>query len=222
MLERSTHVAGIGWRLLSPTGPFPVHARALRSGRSLVHCELVAVRDGARDARSLGAARFDLWVPGALTARLLQGGLGGRARRAQAAAARIREVLAGFDEVRIVHVRRVDPLLAQAIGEALDVGLHEVAERAERRREVLERILERAKEVRLEERDGGWVANGRYRVSLDPPRCECPAWTARWARAPIAGRRAQRLPCKHLVALAVAQGAGGPEDLLALARRAPR
>jgi hypothetical protein len=84
----------------------------------------------------------------------------------------------------------------------------------------MERIVARARDVRLRRTDSGWLANDRYRVQLDPMRCECPAWTARWTNAPLGARRAQRLPCKHLVALAIQEGISVPADLAQLARRA--
>jgi hypothetical protein len=85
----------------------------------------------------------------------------------------------------------------------------------------MEEIVRRARSVQLQLTETGWVANGRYHVQLAPMRCECPAWTARWAKAPIGARRALRLPCKHLVALALHEGITVPADLAELARRAP-
>jgi hypothetical protein len=113
-----------------------------------------------------------------------------------------------------------DPELAHVVAEALDAGLHAAAEKEEHRVWVMERIVERAREVVLERTETGWVANGRYRVQLDPMRCDCPAWAARWARAPIGARRAQRLPCKHIVALAMHEGITVPADLAEMARKA--
>jgi SWIM zinc finger/Reverse transcriptase-like len=218
--EGTTHVAGIGWRLRGPDGPLPVEARTLRVGRTLAYAQLAAVRSGLLDAQRVGSRRLVVRVPERLVARLLRGERIPRARRAAASATKVRMLFSSFEAVRIEVASSVDPELHHAVGEALDVGLHAVAEREEQRELVMERILDRAKEVHLESRNGEWVANGRYRVSLDPIRCECPAWTARWAGAPIAGRRAQRLLCKHLVALALLQGIREPSDLAALARRA--
>ncbi len=219
--EGTTRVAAIGWRIVPPEGEPAIGAKALRSGRSLVFAELQAVSAGLREARRLGARRLVISIPGALAARLLGGGSPGRARRAGRAANRVRALFSDFAEVRVARLRGVDPELARQIGEALDVALHAAAERADRRSQIMEQVLARAKEVRLERMEDGWIANGRYRVSLDPLGCECPAWTRRWSGAPIAGRRAQRLLCKHLVALAVSQGIRTPEELAELARRAP-
>jgi hypothetical protein len=220
MLESSTHISGIGWRLTAPFGPYPVRTETRRYGRTLVYSELAAVRLGLSEAAGLRCERLLVRTPNSLVERLLRGESLPRYRRAAAVAAQVRPWLEKFSSVRLLTQPTTDPELLHTVGEALDAGLHAAAEREEHRVHVMERIVERAKDVQLEARDGTWVANGRYRVRLDPMSCECPAWSARWAKAPIAGRRAQRLPCKHLVALALRQGVSVPADLALLARRA--
>ena len=125
-----------------------------------------------------------------------------------------------FEWLRVEPSVSEDHELNLAVARALDAGLHRAAEREELREQALERVMERAKDVRLEERDGRWIANGRYRVQLNPMQCECPAWTARWARTPLPGRRARRLPCKHIMALALRRGITVPSQLMAMARKA--
>jgi hypothetical protein len=220
MLESSTHISGIGWRLTAPFGPYPVRTETRRYGRTLVYSELAALRLGLAEAERLHCERLLVRTPNSLVERLLRGESLPRYRRAIAVAARLRPEFEKFPSVHMETRPTTDPELLHAVGEALDVGLHAAAAREEHRVHVMERIVERAKDVQLEERDGTWVANGRYRVQLEPMSCECPAWSARWARAPVAGRRAQRLPCKHLVALALREGVSVPADLARLARRA--
>lgn len=219
--EQTTRAAGIAWRLTPPGEAGEVQARTLRSGRTLVYAELAAVRSGVSDARRRGARRLELHVPGRLSVQLLTGSPKGHYRRAARVAARIRSLFDPFEFVRIVRAPVIDPELSRAVREALDAGLRTAADQEDQRLRAIEEILRRSQGVRLEERNGTWIANGRYRVSLNPPSCECPAWTARWARTPIAGRRAQRLLCKHLVALAIRQGFRTPAELSELARRAP-
>jgi len=221
MLERSTHISGIGWRLTAPFGPYPVRTETRRYGRTLVYSELAAVRLGLAEASRLHCERLLVRIPSSRVERLLRGESLPRYRRAAVVATRVRPGLEKFVSVRFQALPTTDPELLHAVGEALDAGLHAAAERETHRVHVMERIVERARDVQLEERDGAWVANGRYRVQLEPMSCECPAWSVRWARTPIAGRRAQRLPCKHLVALALRQGIRVPADLALLARRAP-
>ena len=221
VFEQTTRAAGIAWRLTPPIGAGEVHARTLRSGRTLVYAELAAVRAGVSDARRRGARHVEVHVPGRLSARLLAGRPEDHHRRAARVAARVRSLFSAFESVRVVRAPAMDSELSRAMWEALEAGLRTAADREDRRLRAIEEILRRSRDVRLEKRDGTWIANGRYRVSLDPLNCECPAWTARWARAPIAGRRAQRLLCKHLVALATRQGVRTPAELSELARRAP-
>lgn len=220
VLEERTHVAGWGWRLTGPDGTVVLRAETRRHGRSRVFSELTALRAGLDEARRRGVRRLIVRTPDSRLPRLL-GGSGARYRRAQARADELRPLLRPFESVRFDIGPPSDPELSHAVGEALDAGLHAAAEREEHRRHVIEQILDRARSVHLERRGSDWVANGRYRVSLEPMRCECPAWTARWARTPLAGRRAQRLPCKHLVALALREGLAVPADLEELARKAP-
>jgi hypothetical protein len=220
MLEGATHISGIGWRLTAPFGPYPVRSRTLRYGRTLVYSELAAVRLGMAEAAELRCERLLVRCPSSQVEHLLRGDSLPRYRRASAAAARLRPWLGKFDSVRLETRPTTDPELLHVVGEALDAGLHASAERQQHRVLLMERILERAKDVDLKQRNGTWIANGRYHVRLEPMSCECPAWTARWAKAPIAGRRALRLPCKHIVALALREGVSVPADLARLARRA--
>lgn len=221
LFERRTHTAGIGWRLTVGGQPGPVHALPRRRGPTLLACELAAVQRGLNEAVRRRCPVLSVCVSDPRAVSLLRGDHPSRFPRADASAARIRPLLAKFAAVRFESQFRPDPELAHAVGEAFDAGLHAAAEQEKHRVWVMERIMERAKGVSLERRDSTWVANGRYRVQLDPMRCDCPAWTARWSRTPIGGRRAQRLPCKHLVALAMHEGITAPSDLARLARRAP-
>jgi SWIM zinc finger len=221
LMERRTGVSGIGWRLRTPDSAGPVRAETRRYGQTLLSSELTAVRRGLLEATRARCRHLVLLVADPRAIALIRGGVSPRFRRAAAAAELLRPLLEEIPSVRFESSFAPDPELAHAVGEALDAGLHSAADREEHRALVMERIVARAREVRLERADTGWVANERYRVQLDPMRCECPAWTARWAGAPIAGRRAQRLPCKHIVALALHEGITVPADLAQMARRAP-
>jgi len=220
LLEGRTHTAGIGWRISVEGRPGPARAKTRRRASSLLSCELAAVRRGLTEAAPLPCARLRLCVPDHRAVVLLQGGHFPRFRRAEATVVRLRSLLERFSSVQYESEFARDPELAHVVAEALDAGLHAAAEKEEHRVWVMERIVERAREVVLERTETGWVANGRYRVQLDPMRCDCPAWAARWARAPIGARRAQRLPCKHIVALAMHEGITVPADLAEMARKA--
>ena len=219
-LERRTHTAGLAWRLTVGGKPLPAQARTLRTASTLMGAELVALRDGIRAASKQGCRDLRVNLPDARLVKLLRGAPSPQWRRVGAAVERLKPLLDNLPTLRFEARFAPDPSLAHAAGEALDVGLHAAALREEHRVYAMERIVARARDVRLRRTDSGWLANDRYRVQLDPMRCECPAWTARWTNAPLGARRAQRLPCKHLVALAIQEGISVPADLAQLARRA--
>ncbi len=221
VLERRTRVAGIGWRLRAPDGSGSVRTGTLRHGRTLIYSEFAALRRGLAQAQRSGCRRLVVRFSDPHAARLLTAAPTPRWRGAHRSALEIVPQLRRFDQVRFESGAPTDPELTRAVGEALDSGLRTATDREEEQTRSLEAVVARARAVTLEEGSEGWVANGRYRVSLDPMRCDCPSWTARWAGVPIAGRRAGRLPCKHLVALALRVGGTVPSDWVAMARRAP-
>lgn len=220
-LEKRTHAAGIGWRIVREGQPEAPEARTLRRASTLIGAELTALREGLRRAGRERCRVLRVFVPDSRVTALLEGSNVDRFPRARVAAESLGPLLSGFSSVRFVSEFEPDPDLGHVVAEALDAGLHAAAAREEHRVWVMERIVERAQSVRLRHTDSGWVANERYHVQLEPMRCDCPAWLARWAKAPIGARRAQRLPCKHLVALALHEGITVPADLAELARRAP-
>jgi len=221
VVEERTHTAGVGWRWRFAAEIGPVRVRTRRRAPALLTCELDTVRRALEDPARRGCVDLVLRVPDRRAVALLRGESTPRFRRAEAAAERTRALLGRFRSVRFEETFSPDLELAHSVGEALDAGLHAAAQREEHRSWVMERIVDRAKGVVLERKESGWVANGRYRVQLDPMRCECPAWTKRWAGLPIGARRAERLPCKHLVALAMHEGITVPSDLAQMGRRAP-
>ncbi|HYA70128.1 MAG TPA: SWIM zinc finger family protein [Thermoplasmata archaeon] len=221
LLEKRTHTSGIGWRITVQGHAESPHTRTLQRADTLLRAELTAVREGVRGATRWRGANLELRVPDRRVAGLIEGTGPSRFSRGRAAAERVRPLLAGFASVHVVVDFLPDPDLRSAVAEALDAGLVAAAVREQHRVWAMEQIVARARDVQLERTDAGWIANGRYHVQLEPMRCECPAWTARWAKAPIGARRASRLPCKHLVALARHEGITVPADLAQLARRAP-
>ena len=220
--EVRTGAAGVGWRITGALGAFPPCARSRLRVGSRIAAELVAVDGGLREAARRGATDVRIRTDDPALPGIVEGVGPKRFRRALRAAGRLAATRRRFRSVEFEVGSAHDPELAHAVGEALDEGLHRVAEREEHRAHAIEQIRERARDVRLERRDSRWIANDRYAVSLDPFDCECPAWRRRWARVPLAGRRAERLPCKHLVALAARSGLVVPVDLAELARSAPR
>jgi len=188
---------------------------------TLMGAELTAARDGIRDAVKAGCRVLLVNLPDPRLVALLGGGPSRRLPRVQATVERMKARFGSFASVRFDARFAPDPTLAHAVGEALDAGLRAAVLREEHRVDAMERVIARARGVKLRWTDSGWVANDRYHVQFNPMHCECPAWAVRWANAPLGARRAQRLPCKHLVALALHEGFSVPADLAELARRAP-
>lgn len=221
LFESRTGAGGFGWRLSTDGTRGPVRSRTRRHGHSLLELELLALRQGLGDAARAGCERLTVRVPHARIVPLVLGPIPPRYRRAGRLALRLAPILSRFRSLGVEVRTRPDEALHRAVGEALDAGLTAASEEEERRRLAMERTVARARSVVLRQDADGWVANGRYRVRLEPMGCDCPAWSRHWARVPIAGRRAVRLPCKHLVALAMHEGITVPEELAKLARRAP-
>jgi len=79
----------------------------------------------------------------------------------------------------------------------------------EKRIENIEGTIIRGREIGISEVSGEYFAipkkNGfppGYRVSLDPPCCECPWWKYNWSNKGDYIVKARALPCKHICALA--------------------
>jgi hypothetical protein len=113
-------------------------------------------------------------------------------------------------------MKRVD----RAARSAADKRRVKILEAKSRRLEILRKLMEVASDVTLLEAPGGWIANGVFLVTISPASCTCPAWFVRWANVPLPGKRAQRNPCKHIVAAAVREGFTDPAAVLALAKHA--
>ena len=221
LAESSTGTAAAATRLRSGSRIEALRLTVLRHGRSRRHAELLALRKALEEAERHGWRRVTVISTDSRGAPGLRRLLAGGAAPSDPEASRIHVLRTFFEQVELsVVVDLDDPALLRTVRQALDQKLRDVAsERGHRLREV-EAILERAKTVSLRRTSRGFLANGRYAVTTDPPSCECPAWQRRWAQIPLAGRRASRLPCKHIAAAAVLEGAGTPADLERLVRRA--
>ncbi len=220
IFEATTGSAALGWRVRQGVvWRSPDVRSSRRGGKPAVGGTPGAPRRTRADApirvRSVTIETSD---------RRLAGALSGRLRRLARPTAR------GLQQARgelsalsawtssIVPARRKSAL-ARRVREALNLVLREAEGDRARRIALLSRIIVRALPVGLEERNGEVIASGRYRTRLDPVGCECPAWRRRLASVSLAGRRAHRLPCKHLVALPRPEGVVPADELLGLARK---
>jgi ribonuclease HI len=83
----------------------------------------------------------------------------------------------------------------------------------------METIMRRTVQVDIKTIEGGFLAQGQYFVTINPPSCTCPAWDLRWQGKELSAKRAQRLPCKHIAAAAEQEGYV-IEDLVDLGKKA--
>ena len=73
----------------------------------------------------------------------------------------------------------------------------------------VEQAIARGRNIQICEKNGSYFAIPKkggfppgYKVSLDPPSCECPWWQKNWGNKEEFIQRARALPCKHICALA--------------------
>lgn len=221
LFEATTGAGAWSTRLRTSAHAQAVRFGRLRRGRSRRHVVLRALGPALDEAARLGWADVTLVLDDPRGGRWLRRFLEGGADSRDPAAPRVRAVAARFRRLTVRTVPDLDdPALVRTAKLALDSMLARAGRAVRHRRSAIETVLARARSVTLTTTPEGVRANGRYRVSLDPPSCDCPGWRRRWARVPLAGRRAARLPCKHLAALAIREGIGTPSDLERLVRRA--
>jgi len=74
-------------------------------------------------------------------------------------------------------------------------------------------IIKNGDEYRAIAKKGGFLPG--YKVTLDPPFCECPWWKHNWGDKPLQIQRARGMPCKHICALSELLG----EDIYSIYQR---
>jgi SWIM zinc finger len=220
LLETSTGAGAWGTRILTPSTVHAVVAGHRRFGRSRRRLEQLALERAFEDVAAMGVREVTVEIAdpraNAWLAQLETGGPSGAPGME-----RLRALVAPFVRLTVHDLPALDdPALLGTVERMLEQELHGATRTRTRRTRSIESILASARAVALEPTATGFLANGRYTVTLDPPECSCPSWRRRWAGVPLAGRRAARLPCKHLAAAAVRAGRGTPRELEQLVRRA--
>ncbi|MFQ6059904.1 MAG: SWIM zinc finger family protein [Thermoplasmata archaeon] len=180
-----------------------------------------AIIDGLKEAKQKGSRYLLIKTDNRWCAHILVGLWRARKPHTIPVANEAIELVQGFEGVAVIltptkSIREVDI----AAGDAARAKRVEAEAVKKKRIEDLKAAMERASNVRLEETEEGWLANGRFVVTVDPPSCTCQWWSLRWKDVPLAGKRAHRLPCKHIIAAARKEGIAEPEDLIALSQRA--
>ena len=110
-----------------------------------------------------------------------------------------------YIHVKGKHIKAVD----KKAGKIRKQEEKRVAERVEKRKERVKRCIREGRKMHVEIVGGEyrvWPKEGGvppgYKVTLDPPSCECPWWQNNWANKPLYVQKARALPCKHICAVA--------------------
>jgi hypothetical protein len=182
-------------------------------GKGAIHAELLAVVRALRRTRSLRAQKIKVSTDNMVVLKFLCRFIHPRKPDFVKLVEEAVLILDSFSDVRVAHLRttgmrRVDRRARRAAQMAREKKASTMARRAQR----LRQRAEASKLVGLVCIQDRWIAAGQFPVSLDPMSCECPDWSARWARVPIEGRRKNRVPCKHIIRLG--QELGIPVDRL--------
>ncbi len=214
-------VEGQAWRLTVNGREYKIKSKSRRHGKGPVVAEMKAVIDGMKEAAQRGARCLIVKTDNRWCAHVLVSLWKPKKDHTVPVAKQAMSLMDQFKTVAIIHtrtknIRRVD----RRARRAAEARQADVERKISERLDKLQEIIQRAASVRLERMKGGWRANGRFNVSIYPPSCACQQWSLRWKNVPLAGKRAQRLPCKHIVAAAMNVGIQDPKTLLALARKA--
>ncbi len=214
-------VEGQAWRLTVNRREYKLKCRSRRFGKGPVVAEMKAIVDGMKEAAQRGARHLIIKTDNRWCAHVLVSLWEPKQDHTVPVAKQAKDIMNEFETVAIIHtrskyIRRVD----RRARRAAEARRADVERKKSERLDKFREIAQRATSVRLEQTKSGWRANGRFNVVVFPPSCTCQQWSLRWKNVPLAGKRAQRLPCKHIVAAAMKEGIRDPETLLALARKA--
>jgi ribonuclease HI len=214
-------VEGQAWRLTVQGEGLKIRTKARQHGKGPVVAEMRAIVDGLREAASHGVDSVIVKTDNRWCAHVLVGLWKPELPRTTSVANEAVELLTAFGAVAVIHtrtktMRRID----RAARSAADNRRRELRQSATDRLHAVGETMSRAEKVKLHRATVGWTANGYFDVTVRPPSCTCPDWSLRWKGVPLAGKRARRNPCKHMVAAARAEGITRPEEILRLARSA--
>ncbi|TET89429.1 MAG: reverse transcriptase-like protein [Methanomassiliicoccales archaeon] len=214
-------VEGQAWRLTIKEREYKIRLKSRRYGKGPNVAEMRAVTDGLKEAAQRGACHLVVKTDNKWCACVLTQLWEAKLPHTVPIANQAKNLMSHFDTVAIIHTRtknigRVD----RKARRAAEARREEVRAKEAQRMNEMQKIIEKAASVFLERKQDNWRANQRYDVVLHPPSCTCPQWSLRWENVPLAGKRAQRPPCKHIVAVALREGTQDPKAILDFARKA--
>lgn len=178
-----------------------------------IHAELTSIKKGLQSLRNIKSdIRYIVVYNDSLYAYyFLKGRWNARRKYIKKVTEDIRDLInelgvkVEFIWTKGKHVRKVDRLAAKKRREEEERKEKQIQERVMK----VEMTIIRSRDVKICERNNEFFAisikddsSHCYKVSLDPPFCECPWWQERWANKPEKVWKARALPCKHMCALA--------------------
>lgn len=218
---RKERVEGLAWQLTLNGKEYKLRSKGRRNAKGPTVAEMGAIVEGMNQAVKVGARQLVIHTDSRWSAHVLVGLWEAKQPHTVRVADLAMGLVEGFDTVAVVHtrtsnLRRVD----RAARRAAEETRSKVREKEAAKRLEIERIMSEAESVRLRRQEDHWEAYGRFRVTVTPPSCTCGSWARKWRGVPLAGKRARRLPCKHIVAAAVKEGITDTGTLLAMSRKA--
>ncbi|MEE9237910.1 MAG: reverse transcriptase-like protein [Thermoplasmata archaeon] len=213
---RDTKIAGYAWQLTVNGQGYAIRKKARRRDIGPNVAELRAIIYGLKEAQKRGVRRVHIVTDSLVAANLIVGFSHPRLPHMKGIMTEVQGLISNFEEVALTRtptkdIRSVDKAARAAADERLALLNSQVL-----------KTMEMAKSVTLQVAGDEYWADGKFRVSVDPPSCECHEWYWKWVKVPLVGKRLNRLPCQHLVKALLREGITSPEDMLEIASRARR
>ena len=175
-----------------------------------VHAELLAVERGLREARRLGSSRVLVRSDSKWAVDFSNLDKFAEKPHIRKALDGVWEAAQEFEECVIEWIPREENRSSDQVSKiARKEAERREAERLERKRAGIAEAMGRAQSVEVKRDNGHWFARDASRgqwfeVNLDNMVCGCYWYSRRWSRVPLAGRKKNMVPCKHMAAVAQA------------------
>ncbi|MHB8351102.1 MAG: reverse transcriptase-like protein [Thermoplasmata archaeon] len=212
---------GLAWQITVRGESRPIRTLASRTGKGPNYAEMAAVGRGIEEARRLGIRRLLVRTDNQFSAKVLLEIEKPSAAYMVEVCTPVLEAARTFEALAVIHTRTKNiKELDRAARRVAQSEAACVSESDQRRIDKVAAKMREATSVSLERDEQGYIADGYIRVVLAPPSCTCRGWTLRWRGVPLEGKRAQRLPCIHLISVAMHEGKTNPAEIAYMGRLA--
>ena len=218
---RGKGIQGTAWQLVIRGVEGRIESASKRYSKGPTYAEMMAVGSGLRAAADEALSTVILHTDSQWSAKWILDLVHAQQPHMVEVTQLVARFLSRFSTIAVVHtrtrnIRKVD----------------EAARKAARREETRVSGVEQSKAMKVAAkinlarqvtltRDGlVYTCNGYIRTQFDPPSCTCKGWTLRWSTVPLVGKRSRRLPCVHLIAVALSEGVIDPSAIAQLGRKA--